>query len=82
MSECLDHSMHTFHAYSRVSMGLLVVLCWSMGLIPMDPPQIAQYASYSSSTALVVILLPDELDGCDAEVLVGFVELRQGAVDG
>ena len=23
LSECLDHSMHTFHAYSRVSIGLL-----------------------------------------------------------
>ena len=38
----------SFHAYipcnSRVSIGLLVVLCWSMGLIPTDPSQIAHHA--------------------------------------
>lgn len=38
----------SFHAYSRVSISLLVVLCWSMGLIPMDPTQITQHAFYYS----------------------------------
>ena len=42
-----------FHAYSRVTIGLLVVLCWSTGLIPIDPPQIAQHASYHSPLHLL-----------------------------
>ena len=66
--------MHTFYA-SHVC--LLVVLYWSMCLIPMDPPQIAHHASYSMlSTSyhypLHTLLLSTEL-------LLSYTQARVGS---
>ena len=46
--ECLDHSMHTFHAYSGASIGLLASLCGPWVLISMAPTHIDHHASYHS----------------------------------
>ena len=40
--------MHTFHAYSRASIGLLASLCGPWVLISMAPTHIDHHASYHS----------------------------------
>ena len=64
--ECLDHSMHTFHVYSRASIGLLASSLWAMGTYIHGSHTHRSSCFLSFSTALV-----ERHDVCDKSGIAG-----------